>query len=412
MKIRFGWIVCMFVIALWQAVSCQPKDVKSTTVPIILDHNRMLVDAQIQRKDGTWRTARLWIDTGNPDFFICDSLARDLGIDLTEVEKRPEAEKTNPLIVPAPTGVKIGDMLINFQDVTTKVMFRPSWMFTTMHCDANLPSSVLKRYHIIFDYPKLELTVAEPGSIQPRGQKAPAVVFEKNGIVQIDGTIGGEKLSFALDNGSSYSFMSDSLLELLSQKNPDWPRSIGAVGCANIWGWWPNEEIWPVMRLPQMEWGGIKFDNIGIVGLPNFYSKGRDVGTWYSQKTARPVNGFLGPNVFKNYRVEIDFKNSAVYFEKSSKPVEPDLDLVGLTIRQENDQSYIVVGVAQKDGKPSVEGVEQGDKLVQIGNLKATGATMGSVVDALRGKPGDVRVLILEREGKQFTVEATVVHFL
>ena len=76
------------------------------------------------------------------------------------------------------------------------------------------------------------------------------------------------------------------------------------------------------------------------------------------------------------------------------------------------DSSYIVIGVARKDGKPCVEGVEPGDKIIQVGDLNATGATMGTVVDALRGKPGDIRILVLERKGKQFKIEAKVEHFL
>ena len=49
---------------------------------MILDHNRMLVDAEFQREDGTWRKVRLWVDTGNPDLFMSDPLARDLGKNL------------------------------------------------------------------------------------------------------------------------------------------------------------------------------------------------------------------------------------------------------------------------------------------------------------------------------------------
>ena len=63
-------------------------------------------------------------------------------------------------------------------------------------------------------------------------------------------------------------------------------------------------------------------------------------------------------------------------------------------------------------GKPVVDGVKPGDKLLQVGHLKASGATMGTVVDALRGNPGDVRTLVLERNGKQFTIDATVVRIL
>jgi len=102
----------------------------------------------------------------------------------------------------------------------------------------------------------------------------------------------------------------------------------------------------------------------------------------------------------------------AVYFEKGAEFDLFDMDLVGLTLRPESDGSYSVLGVSSKNGKPAVEGVEPGDKLLQVGDLKTAGATMGPVVDALRGKPGDIRTLVLERSGTQFTVEAKVMRFL
>jgi len=94
----------------------------------------------------------------------------------------------------------------------------------------------------------------------------------------------------------------------------------------------------------------------------------------------------------------------------SSAP--PDRDLLGLALRPEPDGSYSVIAVATKDGKPSVDGVEPGDKLLEVDSLKATGATMGTVVDALRGAPGDTRTLLLERNGKRFKVVARVERFL
>jgi hypothetical protein len=45
-------------------------------------------------------------------------------------------------------------------------------------------------------------------------------------------------------------------------------------------------------------------------------------------------------------------------------------------------------------------------------NLEVTGATMGTVADALRGKPGDLRTLVFERNGKQFSLETKAVRFL
>jgi len=383
----------------------------SVTVPVALDHNRMLVEADVQRRDGSWRRALLWIDTGNPDFIATESFARDLGIDVS-AGAQPGAAGSGaraPDVRP-PGGVRIGGMALDFSGIRSGSVLRAP-LFLTMHADANLPSTVLRRYRIVFDYPRLQLTIAEPGSIRPRGERAAAEVDTATGIVQIDALVGGDTLSFALDNGASYSYVSADLLARLSSGHPDWPRTAGALGCANIWGLWPGEHSWPVVRVPEITWGPVHLRGVGLVGLPNFFG-GMDVGAWYSQKAARPVAGFLGPNAFKGFRVEIDYANGAVYFEGSSQPDARDMDLVGLTLQPQPDSSYVVIGVASRDGRPSAAGVEPGDVLVRVGDLTVKGATMGSVVDALRGAPGDVRNLELTRNGRRISVAATVRRFL
>jgi hypothetical protein len=55
---------------------------------------------------------------------------------------------------------------------------------------------------------------------------------------------------------------------------------------------------------------------------------------------------------------------------------------------------HISPSVKSINGKPSVEGVERGDRLGRAGEVEASGATMGRVVDALRGAPGDIRNVI------------------
>ncbi|MGB8657196.1 MAG: hypothetical protein WCE90_05360 [Candidatus Zixiibacteriota bacterium] len=411
MRTRFLWLLAACGCVLMLLASCQKK-VSSVTVPVTLDHNRMLVDAEIQRKDGSWRKARLWIDTGNPDFFMSESLALDLGIDLSQAKKKTAAGNVPPFEVQPPTGLRIGQMELNFKGAKSMVMFEPRWLFNAMHNDANLPSTVLQKYQVVLDYPNKQLTLAKPGSLKPRGVRAAAGINPQTGIVQIDATLDGDSSSFALDNGASYSFVSDEVLARLSQRHPSWPRTSGALGCANIWGWWPQEPTWQVMRLPQIQCGSVRLSEVGMVGLPRFFPNGSNLGEWYSKKTARPVDGFLGPNAFKAFRVEIDYANCSVYFEKGAEFESHDMDLVGLTLRPEADGSYQVIGVAQRDGKPVVEGVEPGDVLLQVGDLKTTGATMGTVVDALRGKPGEVRTLVLERNGILFGATAKVERFL
>jgi hypothetical protein len=404
MNIFRSWLVCMAILFSGLYGVCQENQVKSVTVPFILDHNRMLVEAEIRKDDGTWRKVLLWVDTGNPNFMMSKELALDMGLISDTLKTTQE--------VPTPLNIRIGGKDLNFQDITGSCSPQIKWLYNTMHNDGNLPSRVLQRYHVIFDYPAGQITIAEPGHLTPRGKPSPASVNPVTGIIQLDAVIDGQKFSFALDNGSSFSYIPDSLLLKFLEHHPEWPHSTGAVGCANIWGWWPAEGSWPQLRIPEITWGTATFSNVIVAGLPSFFTGKTDVGKWYSRKTIRPVNGFFGPNIFKDYRVEIVYRDSTIYFEKGDTPQKPDMDIVGLTIKPLPDERYAVVGVAVKNGKPLVDGVYPGDLWVQIDGLKTTGATMGKVVDALRGLPGDKRVLILEREGKQLRVEATVERML
>lgn len=377
------------------------------TVPFFLDHNRMLVDAEIQGNDGNWRMARLWVDTGNPDFFLSPALAHGLGINQPSVENRTGDS------VPHSPNVRIGGMTLDFRGVALNVVAEPFWLFSAMHNDANLPSTVLKRYQVVFDYPKRELAIAMPGSLQHRGDRSPADVNNRTGIVQIDAVIDGDSSSFALDNGASFSFVSGELLERLSKKHPNWPRITGTAGCANMWGWWPpDEQTMTVMRLPEIRWGSALLNEVALVGVPAVALGGPSLGAWYSEKTAHPVAGFLGPNAFKCFRVEIDYANHAVYFEKGPDYDPHDLDVVGVVLRPEADSSYSIIGVSKIDGKPVVGGIQPGDKLIQVDGLTTAGVTMGRVVDALRGKPGEIRTLILKRNGKRLEIKTEVKRLL
>lgn len=393
-----------FAFLLSSSAEAQPPT--SVTVPLALDHNRMLVDAEVRAADGTWKPARLWVDTGNPKAMLDEAFGRRIGLELA-AQGGPSEGQARSVSVPPLASVRIGGMGVDFSGVETSVLIGAPYL-GTMHADANLPSTVLRRYQVVFDYPARRLTLAAPGSLTPKGTKAPAAVNGATGIVQIDATVGGEVLSFALDNGASYSFTSPEVLGRLGKAHPGWRRGAGAVGCANIWGMWPQEASWPLLRVPELLWGGVRLAEVGLVGLPSFFPDGSSVGAWYSRKTARPVDGFLGPNAFKAFRVEVDYAGSAVYFEKGAEPDVHDLDLVGLTVGPEAGGRWKVLGVAQRDGRPVAEGVEAGDILLGVGTLQTTGATMGTVVDALRGTPGDLRVLTLERAGTRHTVEARV----
>jgi hypothetical protein len=67
--------------------------------------------------------------------------------------------------------------------------------------------------------------------------------------------------------------------------------------------------------------------------------------------------------------------------------------------------------VATKRGRPTVEGVEPGDTLLRSDGFAISHATMGRIVDALHGEPGETRVLVLQRGSEVHTARATVISF-
>ncbi len=375
---------------------------RAVAAPLVFDHNRMLVDAEVQAKDGTWRRARLWIDTGNPDFIVSAAFARSAGFDVPE--PKAASEPREPAALPH-IGVRVNGVPLDFDGVRATAPPGLADMWGTMHADANVPSTVLRRYDVVFDYPgrRLELR-ARAGSASHAGVAVPARVHPQTGIVQVDAQIGSDRFSFAIDIGAAYSMVSEGLLARLTAEHAGWPRVDRAVGCANMWGLWPQEDSWHVVRVPEIRIGAATIAGVGLAGVPNFFPDNSDLGTWYSQKAAAPVVGFLGPNVFKGFRLEIDYAKEMVYLERRAPDDVHDMDLVGLTIQPANGR-WRVIGSA-------VDAVQPGDILLQVGDLSASGATMGTVVDALRGQPGDVRVLTIERQGKRVRVEARVRRFV
>lgn len=155
MKTALGWITGLILsLAILSSAHAQDTAVKSVTVPFTLDHNRMIVEAEIMGDNGDWLKVRLWVDIGSPNFILSEPLARDLGIDLSAAAGNVD--------VPAPT-VRIGGMPLKFDGVKSTVMFQPFWLFSATHNDANLPATVLRNYQVVFDYPRRQMTIALPG---------------------------------------------------------------------------------------------------------------------------------------------------------------------------------------------------------------------------------------------------------
>jgi hypothetical protein len=381
-------------------------DSKSATVPITLDHNRVVIDVDLALADGSTQRVRGWVDNGNPDLYLSRRLATVLGLNVTCGEHECSA--------PPPREVTIGGMKISIAAVKeARIPLKPvaaaAALFAGMSAEINIPSTILRNYEVLINFPGHELTLAQSGTLKFNGAKAKVIVNPENGLIQVPSQIENKKYNLALDAGSSISFLGEEVFDKFASAHPDWPHMTGAVGPANLWGL-DDEPQWKLMRLDRVQYGPLFLTNVAVVEFP------KDRHAFFEKRAGISTAGLLGADLLANYRVGIDYAHSTVYFDIGRLFNFPAFDVIGLILRPEDDGRFTILGIADYDGKPSVqqgqEGVQAGDHLVAVGGIPVAGSTMGQVWLMLGGQPGQERKLTVDRAGKEFTVIATVRHFL
>ncbi len=368
---------------------------RSITVPFSLDHGRMTIDVALERPDGTSRQARAWVDMGNQVLILVEPLARELGLDAPAGEG-PGAVLPDSLV----PSLRVGGMALDLRGVP--VVVRPgAHVLAGVGVEVQLPANALHHHHVVLDYPVGRMTLALPGVLKPRGAAVPCRVNPETGLFMVEARLDGEPAWLGVDNGSAGTWVSDALARAWLARHPDWPRATGAAGSANFFGF-PFETGGTLVCLPELAVGPVRARDVAVLGLD------QRLFDWYSEKSAGPVRGIIGANVLKGFRVEIDFPGRMTWWQPGPRTGPRDLDIVGLTLRPEPGGGVTVAGVVARDGKPLVEGVAPGDRLVAVDGRDLSQARMGDAVDALRGAPGAARTLVLEREGKRSTVVAKV----
>ncbi|MBZ5599254.1 MAG: hypothetical protein LAN83_13125 [Acidobacteriia bacterium] len=393
-----------FLLGLLTASVLAQTAPNSVTVPITLDHNRIIIDVRFPLPDGSTKRVRAWVDNGNSDMWITGALAQKLGLEVSgELKDTPFGKEQTASV---PSVLLVGGMALHATGLErAQVVLDRDSIGPGTSAEINLPSTVLRNYAVLVDYPNRELTIAAPGTLHFKGTAVKASLNPDNALIQLPVKIAGEDVNLALDVGAPFGLISSDLFAKLRQAHPRWPHMTGGLGPANFWGL-PDEAHWELLRIPSLQYGGIPLTDVGVASFS------KEIMDWFEKRAGMPTAGLIGANALLNYRVGIDYAHSTVYFEQISKGRAPDMDVVGLTLRPEPDGRYTVIGVAEFDGKPSVADVKAGDLLIAIDKVPAKGGTMGQVWSLLDGSPGEIRTLTLERDGKQFAVEATVHRFL
>ncbi|HEY6769675.1 MAG TPA: hypothetical protein VI386_33455 [Candidatus Sulfotelmatobacter sp.] len=158
--------------------------------------------------------------------------------------------------------------------------------------------------------------------------------------------------------------------------------------------------------MERVEYGPLFLTDVAAVKLP------QDWTAFFEKRAGVPTAGLLGTSALMNYRVGLDYAHAQVYFDLGSTSKFPHFDVVGLTLRPEDDGGFTILGIADFEGKPSVPGLQPGDHLIAVNGIATFNSTMGQTWSMLRGSPGQERILTIERGGKRFDVVANVRHFL
>jgi hypothetical protein len=397
--------VTIFACSLASAQDKAPVGLKSVTVPMIVDHDRIVIDVDIPLAAGKSERVHAWVDNWNPEFEMSQRLAELLG----SVMCNGQVCSASP-----PKEISIGGMSIPVGGGTAETRIKEAKVDRDsiapgLHVEMNIPSTLLRHYDVLVDFPGHQFTIGEPSTIPFRGPSSKVLVNARNGLIQVPSQIENKKYNLALDLGSSISFLSAELFDKLSASHPDWPHMIGTVGPANMWG--QDAEISEkLMRLDRLQFGPLFLTNVAIADFP------KDRQDFFVQRAGIPTAGLLASQALHNYRVGLDYAHSMVHFEIGRTFNFPDFDVVGLILRPENDGRYTILGVADAGDASSVskgtEGAQPGDVLVAVNEISVSGSTMGQVWSMLGGTPGQERKLTLERSGKQLTIVAQVQHFL
>ena len=393
--------------ACWLAILAMPtaaggSHVTSATVPLIREGNAPIIEVEFPKPDGQVAKVRFVVDTGGGAFILSERAATEIGLKPSGPRYREEGLEIAPANPPV---VRLGTLTLKLEGVPVFIAYGNSPTGQRDKADGLFPARLLRRYHVIFDYPAGTFTLAEPGTVTPRGIRLGAPIGP-TGFPRIEAQISGQTYGFLLDTGATCTMISQQVLEKWSAEHPDWTHAMGAVGAANMFGG-PMDAKALMLRVPGASLGSLDLTAFAAVGRPSGVFE-----QWMSKMMTAPIIGSIAGNVFRAYRVEIDYTAGAVYMEQTGRADPHDMDLVGLTLLKRGDGALIVSAVSSGDGPEVVTAIQPGDRLLRIDDTDATGLVLSAAADKLRGSPGEVHILTLERDGTSFKVKAPVVRLL
>jgi hypothetical protein len=372
----------------------------SANVPMSLDGDQILFAFEAQKPDGSWRNGIALLNMGQSPPVLKQSLYDELAIGAGRPLRLRIGKRS--------MAIAAGAVHSEPDRPTGERQFGA--FFPSRPVDMVLQSGALARGELVIDYSARRLAFMAPGAAPHEGVAVPMRVDRRTGVAVVDATIDGATHAFVIDAGSPYSWMRGALASQWLDRHPDWLRAHGAFGPANYNMLdLPFEKDGDVLRVPRIALGSLAMTNVGLMGSgPSLGPADRLFGEafWsvWQEQAGETVAGWLGANVLKRYRLTIDYPNAMSYWRENAEPDVHEFDRVGVTLVYENGD-YVIGGLV---AGASVGTIEIKDRLVAIDREPTHGAPRERVLAALRGAPGERKILRVARGATELDVAAKV----
>lgn len=407
-----------------------PAPVFSGPVPFTLDDNRVFVPVTLIGADGRERPTLAFVNQGFAGPTLSNALyhelrvgeggplrlrigAAEIAIDPRTVQPESEVLDFHIGLLPHPLPATPDEQGAYAAKAAQGEGGLMKAFVGPLPVEAVVSAGLLQRFRVTLDYGASTISLDPPGGAPPGGTAVPMRVNPATGFATVDATFGGERRALVIDCGGSFSALRLPLARTVAQGHPDWLRSEGGIGEANL-SLASSDVGMPVLRAPQAAVGPLTlapfdfagFGSTGLVGViatPAFWN-------YYSKKAGEQVDGWIAGNVLKSYRLTLDYPAGMSWWQEEAPLGGDEFDQVGLVLARD-DHEVEVAGMALKDGRPTVAGVLPDDKLVSVDGRAVAGLTRGGLINLLHGRPGETRALVLSRKGERIEVRAPVTAF-
>jgi hypothetical protein len=365
-------------------------------LPMQLEGDRPYIDVEFTAVDGHLVKAHAWLDTGGGGLVFTQKFAEALGLSPKDGGFQAEGDNLASVDLPA---LHIAGTEIKLTDAQAFEVLGSATGLQHTDADVALPVHLLRSYDVVFDYPKHRFSLLPSGG-KHSGTEVPVHIGDA-GMPTVTVQIDGKPYGVLLDTGGTCVMLSRDAMSSWLTAHGDWQKLDGAYGRGDM-GLGKFESKLFMLDIPRLDLGPFPLEQVLAVSRPaGIYEKNM------TQLTGAPIVGSLGGNVFRAFRIEIDYPLSKLYLtrDKSVKPAA--LDMVGISIEPVAGGGFDVANLQGDTGTMAV-----GDHLLKVDGLDVSQATLQAVLAALAGKPGESRMLTVQRGDQTLEIKAPVQHLL